>query len=110
MLGCVAVSVDIRVRRGEYYDTIFWDGDCRKIKASFAGFGEEKICICRKRVNTNGKWRELDGTFYQNMGTSPSCLYDYRETGNSMIYLTYFIRRSLLIIYNLWQNMLNFVQ
>ena len=123
ILGSVAFSVDIRVRREKKYDTIFWEGDCRKFKASFTGFGEEKACICQKRVNVNGKWKKLDGTFYRNMGASPNCLYDYRETGNNAVYLSQLhlkvIFKNIFIISlplkritinSLWQNMLNIVQ
>ena len=123
MLGSVTFSVDVRVRREKKYDTIFWDGDCSKFKASFAGFGEERTCICQKRVNANGKWEELDGTFYQNLDASPNCLYDYRETGNSAIYLSHLhlevIFKNIFIVSlclkwitfdNLLQNILNIVQ
>lgn len=105
------------------YDTIFLEGDCRKFKASFTGFGEERACICQKRVNVNGKWKKLDGTFYRNMGASPNCLYDYRETCNNAVYLSQLhlevifknifiisLRLKRITINSLWQNMLNIVQ
>lgn len=86
MLGYMTVAVDIHVRREKNSDTIFWNGDCHKLEARHSMLGEEKVCICQKRINVNGRTSILGGTFYQNMGSSPNCLYNYREIGRSFIY------------------------
>ena len=86
MLGHMIVAIDIHVRREKSFDTVFWNGDCHKLEARRNVLAEEKVCICQKRINVNGRTLELDGTFYQNMGASPKCLYNYRELGRSLIY------------------------
>ena len=86
MLGHMTVAINIHVRREKSYDTVFWNGDCHKLEARHNVLGEEKVCICQKRINVNGRTSDLDGTFYQNMGASPSCLYNYRAIGRSLIY------------------------
>ena len=78
MSDCLLVPV----RRDRNYDTIVWDGDCSRLKANYAGFAEERTCVCRKKLRVNRIESELTGTLYQATGKSPSCLYDYREIGN----------------------------
>ena len=77
----LTVSIDILVRREENYGTIVWDGDCSKLRASYAAFDREKLCICKKKLNVNGIKSELNGFFYQTVDGSLTCLYDQRETG-----------------------------
>ena len=77
----LTVSIDILVRREKNYDTIVWDGDCSKLRASYAAFDREKLCICKEKLNVNGIKSELNGFFYQTVDGSLTCLYDQRETG-----------------------------
>ena len=72
----------ISVRRARNYDTIFWDGDCSRLNANYAGFAEERTCVCRKKLKVNGIESELTGTLYQTKAGTPTCLYNYREIGN----------------------------
>ena len=85
----VTVSLNINVRREKKGDIIFWHGDCRKLKAERSMLGEEKVCICNRRINVDGKTLVLDGTFYQNMDVSPKCLYNFREIGRTLIYFNH---------------------
>ena len=78
MSDCVLITV----RRARNYDTIVWDGDCSRLKANYAGFAEERTCVCRKKIKVNEIESELTGTLYQTTGAFPICLYDYREIGN----------------------------
>ena len=78
MSDCVLIPV----RRDINYDTIVWDGDCSRLKANLAAFAEERTCVCRKKLEVNGIESEITGTLYQTTGAFPTCLYDYRETGN----------------------------
>ena len=55
----------------------FWNGDCRKLNAEHFMLGEEKICVCHKIINADGRTLLLDGTLFQNMEHSPKCLYNY---------------------------------
>ena len=77
----LTVSTDILVRREKNYDNIVWDGDCSKLRASYAVYGAEKLCVCNKKLDVNGIKSELNGFFYQTMTGSLTCLYDQRETG-----------------------------
>ena len=79
MSDCVLIPV----RRDINYDTIVWDGDCSRLKATFAAFAEERTCVCRKKLKVNGIESELTGTLYQTKTGFPTCLYDDRETGNA---------------------------
>ena len=78
MSDCVLIPV----RRDINYDTTVWDGDCNRLKATFAAFAEERTCVCRKKLKINGIESELTGTLYQTKTGFPTCLYDDRETGN----------------------------
>ena len=78
MSDCVLIPV----RRDINYDTIVWNGDCSRLKATFTAFSEEKTCVCLKKLEVNGIESELRGTLYQTTGAFPICLYGYRETGN----------------------------
>ena len=89
LLVPVTMAVSINVRRGEKSDIIFWRGDCRKLKAERTMLGEEKACICSKRINVDGRTLVLDRTFYQNMDVSPTCLYNFREIGQILIYFNH---------------------
>ena len=90
MLVLGTVSVNIHVRREKKGDTIFWDGDCRKLNAEHSMLGEKEVCVCHKRINADGRTLVLDGTFYQNMGLSPKCLYNPKEIGKILNYFYHF--------------------
>ena len=77
----LTVSTNILVRREKNCDTIVWDGDCSKLRASYATFGSEKLCVCNKKINMNGIKSELHGFFYQTMDGSLTFLFDQSETG-----------------------------
>ena len=72
----------ITVRRETNYDTIVWDGDCRRFNANYAGFANERTCVCRKKLKVNEIESEITGLLYQATGAFPTCLYDYREIAN----------------------------
>ena len=77
----VILSKDIRVIREKNYDTIIWDGDCRKINADNSTVNKN-ACICKKKLEQNGVTSEIHGFFYQiDVHSFPTCLYDFRETG-----------------------------
>ena len=81
------LSKDIRVIREKSYDTIIWDGDCRKINAYNSTV--KNACICKKKLEQNGVTSEIHGFFYRIDGHPfPTCLYDFRETGkwNLLVY------------------------
>lgn len=77
----VSDCVLITVRRDVYYHTVVWDGDCSRLNANYAGFANERTCVCRKKLKVNEIESELKGILYQTTKGFPTCLYDYRETG-----------------------------
>ena len=92
MSDCVLIPV----RRETSYDTIVWNGDCSRLNANFAAFAEERSCVCRKKLKVNGIESELTGTLYQTTGAFPTCLYDYRETGNVRFLSTAYLLQKFL--------------
>ena len=82
----LTTSTDILVKRGKSYDTIVWDGDCYRIEANYVRFGNEKMCVCKKKLKVHDVTTEIHGFFYQTVDRSPTCLYDLRETGKNVLY------------------------
>ena len=78
----VSDCILLPVRRARNHDTVVWSGDCSRLNANYAGFGEERTCVCHKKLKVNGIKSEIKGTLLQTTGASPTCLYDYREIGN----------------------------
>ena len=87
----VSDCVLITVRRETNYDTIVWDGDCSRLNANYAGFANERTCVCHKKLKVNKIETELKGTLYQTARAFPTCIYDYREIGNVKCLLTVLI-------------------
>ena len=81
ILPFLTVSTEIIVSIEKNYDTIVCYGDCSKLRASYATFGSEKLCVCNKKINMNGIKSELHGFYYQTMDGSLTFLFDQRETG-----------------------------
>lgn len=89
ILVTLTTSYDILVKRGKSYDTIVWDGDCYRIDANYVRYGNEKMCVCKKMLKVHDITTEIHGFFYQTADRSPTCLYDLRETGTSVLYFNY---------------------
>lgn len=89
ILVTLTTSTNILVERGKNYDTIVWDGDCYRIEANYVRYGNKKMCVCKKKLKVHDITTEIHGFFYQTADHSPTCLYDLRETGKSMLYFNY---------------------
>ena len=78
----VSDCVLITVRRDTNYDTVVGEGDCSRLNGHYAGFANERTCVCRKKLKVNEIKSEIKGILHQNTSGFPTCLYDYREIGN----------------------------
>lgn len=79
------ISLELEVRRGKQFDSVVWDGDCRKINGYKAEFHGKKSCYCKKIIKMNGIVTTLNGTLYPSNNGFLTCLYYFRQTGKSEI-------------------------
>ena len=79
------ISLELEVRRGKQFDSVVWDGDCRKINGYKAEFYGKKSCYCKKIIKMNGIVTTLNGTLYPSNNGFLTCLYYFRQTGKSEI-------------------------
>lgn len=79
------ISLELEVRRGKQFDSVVWDGDCRKINGHKAEFHGKKSCYCKKIIKMNGIVTTLNGTLYPSNNGFLTCLYYFRQTGKSEI-------------------------
>ena len=79
------ISLELEVRRGKQFDSVVWDGDCRKINGYKAEFHGKKSCYCKKIIKMNGIVTTLNGTLYPSTNGFLTCLYYFRQTGKSEI-------------------------
>ena len=79
------ISLELEVRRGKQFDSVVWNGDCRKINGYKAEFHGKKSCYCKKIIKMNGIVTTLNGTLYPSNNGFLTCLYYFRQTGKSEI-------------------------
>lgn len=79
------ISLELEVRRGKQFDSVVWDGDCRKINGYKAEFHGKKSCYCKNIIKMNGIVTTLNGTLYPSNNGFLTCLYYFRQTGKSEI-------------------------
>lgn len=78
------LSKNIKVIREKSYDTIIWDGDCRKINAYNSTV--KNACICKKKLEQNGVTSEYTAFFIELMVIPFQLVYTILERQVSEIF------------------------